>query len=84
VARGKPAPDLFVHAAAAMGIDPAACLVIEDSVHGVNGALAAGMRVLGFTGASHIEDGHADVLLRAGVVAVFDDLTRLPDLLRRL
>lgn len=84
VARGKPAPDLFVHAAASMGIDPAACLVIEDSVHGVHGALAAGMRVLGFTGASHIEDGHADVLLRAGVLSVFDDLTQLPDLLRRL
>jgi len=84
VARGKPAPDLFLHAAAAMRIDPAACVVIEDSVHGVNGALAAGMRVLGFTGASHIEDGHAAVLLRAGVDAAFDDLTALPDLLRRL
>jgi HAD superfamily hydrolase (TIGR01509 family) len=84
VARGKPAPDVFLHAAASMGTDPAACVVIEDSVHGVHGARAAGMRVLGFIGASHILDGHAAVLRGAGVEAVFDDLSALPDLLRRL
>lgn len=84
VARGKPAPDLFIHAATSMAADPAACVVIEDSVHGVRGALTAGMRVLGFTGASHIAAGHDAVLREAGVEAVFDDLTRLPDILRRL
>ena len=84
VTRGKPAPDIFLHVAREMAVPPQQCLVIEDSVHGVNGALAAGMRVLGFTGASHIEDGHADVLLGAGVLSVFDDLTQLPELLRRL
>ena len=84
VAKGKPAPDLFVHAAAAMGVDPTACIVIEDSVHGVRGARTAGMRVLGFAGASHIEEGHDAILREAGVEAVFDDLMELPEILKRL
>jgi len=84
VANGKPAPDVFIHAASSMGADPAGCLVIEDSIHGVNAAVAAGMRVMGFTGASHIEDGHADVLLRGGAVAILEELPALPDLLKRL
>jgi beta-phosphoglucomutase-like phosphatase (HAD superfamily) len=50
----------------------------------VRAALTAGMRVLGFTGASHIAEGHAAILREAGVEAVFDDLMRLPDLLRRI
>ena len=49
VARGKPAPDLFLHAAARMGHDPALCAVVEDSVPGATAAVAAGMRALGFT-----------------------------------
>lgn len=55
VARGKPAPDLFLHAAARMGADPAACIVIEDSLNGVRAGLAAGMRVWRFTGGSHLK-----------------------------
>jgi len=54
VARGKPAPDLFLHAAARMGADPARCLVIEDSLNGVRAGLAAGMEVWRFTGGSHL------------------------------
>ena len=54
VARGKPAPDLFLHAAKVMGADPARCLVIEDSLNGVRAGLAAGMRVWRFTGGSHL------------------------------
>ena len=54
VARGKPAPDLFLHAAARMGADPAACVVIEDSLNGVRAGLAAGMQVWRFTGGSHL------------------------------
>ena len=50
VARGKPAPDVFLHAADRMGADPPRCVVIEDSVHGVTAARAAGMRVLAFGG----------------------------------
>jgi HAD superfamily hydrolase (TIGR01509 family) len=53
VARGKPAPDLFLHAAARMAAEPSRCLVIEDSRFGVMGAIAAGMRVIGFAGGSH-------------------------------
>ncbi|MGQ0567739.1 MAG: HAD family hydrolase [Gemmobacter sp.] len=54
VARGKPAPDLFLHAAAACGADPTACLVVEDSLNGIRAARAAGMQVWRFTGGSHL------------------------------
>lgn len=81
---GKPAPDLFLHAAQTMGANTANCVVIEDSPLGVTGGVAAGMTVLGFTGASHIGDGHAERLRDAGVVAVFDDLSRLPEILESL
>ncbi|WP_299535589.1 HAD family phosphatase [uncultured Streptomyces sp.] len=50
VARGKPAPDLFLHAARTMGADPARCVVIEDSAYGVEAARAAGMRSFGYAG----------------------------------
>lgn len=68
--RPKPAPDVFLHAAAAMAADPRKTFVIEDSVHGVSGAKAAGMRVIGFTGASHTHPGHADLLTEAGAETV--------------
>ncbi|EEW25570.1 HAD family hydrolase [Rhodobacter ferrooxidans] len=54
VANGKPAPDLFLHVAATLGVDPARCLVIEDSINGVRAGLAAGMEVWRFTGGSHL------------------------------
>ena len=62
----KPAPDVFLFAAESMGADPAATFVVEDSVHGVAAARAAGMRVIGFTGAAHTYPGHADALTDAG------------------
>jgi len=68
--KAKPAPDVFLHAAEAMRADPANTFVIEDSVHGVAGARAAGMRVIGFTGASHSYPGHADALMEAGAETV--------------
>ena len=80
VARGKPAPDLFLFAAASMQADPAACVVIEDSVPGVQAAVAAGMRVIGFTGGGHCRPGHAERLLAAGAAAIADDMRRLPAL----
>ncbi|WP_434612699.1 HAD family hydrolase [Tabrizicola sp. M-4] len=55
VARGKPAPDLFLHAAHRMGADPATCIVLEDSLNGIRAGLAAGMRVWRFTGGSHLK-----------------------------
>jgi HAD superfamily hydrolase (TIGR01509 family) len=79
VARGKPAPDLFLHAAAAMGVRPAGCVVIEDSRPGVDAARAAGMRVLAFAGGltpTEVLDGPKTV--------VFDDMRGLPALLDRL
>jgi HAD superfamily hydrolase (TIGR01509 family) len=54
VARGKPAPDLFLHVARRMGAAPPHCLVIEDSLNGVRAGLAAGMEVWRFTGGSHL------------------------------
>jgi beta-phosphoglucomutase-like phosphatase (HAD superfamily) len=54
VAQGKPAPDLFLHSAKRMGADPARCLVIEDSLTGIQAGLAAGMTVWRFTGGSHM------------------------------
>ena len=73
VARGKPAPDLFLHAAANMKAAPARALVIEDSVSGVTAAKAAGMKVWGFAGGSHYEsrDGRG-ILYDAGADRVFD------------
>lgn len=55
VARGKPAPDLFLHAAARIGADPGRALVIEDTLAGIRAARAAGMAVWRFTGGSHLK-----------------------------
>ncbi len=73
VERGKPAPDLFLFAAASMGVEPKGCVVVEDSRFGVRGALAAGMTAIGFTGGSHIEPHHADLLWEAGASHVESD-----------
>ena len=58
VQKGKPAPDLFLHAAARMGVAPAQCLVIEDSELGVRAGLAAGMQVWHFAGGCHVRAGY--------------------------
>jgi HAD superfamily hydrolase (TIGR01509 family) len=81
VERGKPAPDLFLHAASEMAAAPADCIVIEDSLPGVDAAVAAGMTVLGFVGASHIRDGHAATLRDRGAARTFDNMAMLPALL---
>jgi HAD superfamily hydrolase (TIGR01509 family) len=81
VERGKPAPDLFLHAARDMGVQPDECLVIEDSPAGVEAANAAGMRVFGFTGGSHaLAGGLAAALALLEPDAVFDDMRLLPSL----
>jgi D-ribulokinase len=83
VRRGKPNPDLFLYAARAMGVGPANCLVIEDSVAGVTAARAAGMTVFGFVGASHFSaPEQAAELTAAGADLIFDDMARLPDIVR--
>jgi HAD superfamily hydrolase (TIGR01509 family) len=81
VKRGKPAPDLFLFAADQMRAAPERCVVIEDSVPGITGALAAGMTVLGFHGGSHCLPGHADKLRAAGAAVTFDDMRQLPGLI---
>lgn len=70
VVYGKPAPDLFLHAARVMGFAPTDCVVIEDSVAGVTGGVAAGMRVIGLVAGTHIRDGHAETLVAAGAHAI--------------
>jgi HAD superfamily hydrolase (TIGR01509 family) len=78
VRRGKPAPDLFLHAAGRMGAPPHRCLVIEDSVAGVQAACAAGMTVFGFTGGGHCRPGHDERLRREGASVIFADMAQLP------
>nr|WP_241562199.1 HAD family hydrolase [Streptomyces hoynatensis] len=76
VAHGKPAPDLFLHAARQMGVAPAHCAVVEDSQYGVRAARAAGMRSFGYAGGLT----PAEWLAGPGTV-VFDDMRKLPALL---
>lgn len=77
VARGKPAPDLFLFAAERMGASPADSVVIEDSSAGAQGARAAGMRAYGYVGALHTD---RTGLIDAGAT-VFEDMRDLPALL---
>ncbi len=66
VARGKPHPDLFLHAAATMGVEPSRCAVVEDTPSGVAAAVSAGMRALGYAA-----DSDAVALRRAGAETLF-------------
>ena len=84
VEHGKPAPDLFLFAAEQMHVPPARCVVVEDSVPGITGALAAGMHVLGFHGGSHCHPGYGDTLRAAGAAVTFDDMRQLPGLMERI
>ena len=83
VAHGKPAPDLFLHAADQMDVVPDRCLVIEDSPLGVRAARTAGMRCMGFTGGTHLQtiaDDHGQILRRNGaelLLGSFDGLLPL-------
>ncbi len=85
VVNGKPAPDLLLHAAAMLGVGPADCLVVEDSLAGVSAARNAGMSVFGFTGGAHVSGGdYAERLTRAGAALNFDDMRDLPKLVRQM
>lgn len=82
VDRGKPAPDLFLLAATHLNVEPADCLVIEDSPHGIQAATAAGMRSIGFVGGDHLRDiepEHETLLLAAGAALVIPGYAGLPD-----
>jgi HAD superfamily hydrolase (TIGR01509 family) len=80
----KPSPDVFLYAAGSMKADPAKTFVIEDSVHGISGARAAGMRVIGFTGGAHTYPGHADRLTDAGAETVIRRWAELKPVLAAL
>ena len=80
VERGKPHPDLFLKAASTLGVEPADCVVIEDSAMGVMAGKAAGMRTIGLLAGAHIQHGHAERLAEAGadhVAASYDEVARL-------
>jgi HAD superfamily hydrolase (TIGR01509 family) len=81
VERGKPAPDLFLYAAASLGYAPPACLVVEDSPAGIMAAKAAGMRVVAFTGGSHATtDRHRAEIAALAPDALIDDIRGLVSL----
>lgn len=73
VVNAKPAPDLFLHAAAALSVEPADCVVLEDSVNGVIAARAAGMTVWGFLGGGHSDEALGARLLEAGAEKLVKD-----------
>ena len=80
VAHGKPAPDLYLHAARAIGVDIARTAIIEDSPVGATGAVASGGHVIGFVGGSHCGPDHAERLRAIGVhdiAASFDEIAAL-------
>lgn len=81
VAHGKPAPDLFLLAASAMGVATRDSIVIEDSPAGVCAARRAGMGIIGFAGASHADASLADALRIAGAETVLMRMADLPDVL---
>jgi beta-phosphoglucomutase-like phosphatase (HAD superfamily) len=83
VANAKPAPDLFLHAAAALGVLPADCLVLEDSVNGVVAARAAGMTVWGFLGGGHAHGRLGARLTEAGAQRLVKDWSEAAALLAR-
>jgi HAD superfamily hydrolase (TIGR01509 family) len=78
VTRGKPHPDLFLFAAARMNTPPERCVVVEDSVPGVQAARAAGIPVLGYAGAAHADPA----ALQAAGACVFTDMIDLPALVQ--
>jgi HAD superfamily hydrolase (TIGR01509 family) len=84
VARGKPHPDIFLHAAAEIGVSPERCLVIEDSAGGVIAGRAAGATVIGLLAAGHIRDGHATVLSDAGAHHVVRTYQEAEEVIRNL
>jgi HAD superfamily hydrolase (TIGR01509 family) len=84
VAHGKPAPDLYLFAARTMAVAPEDCVVIEDSTLGASAGRAAGMKVVGFTGAAHATSDAAQHLAAAGACRVISSMAELPATVERL
>jgi HAD superfamily hydrolase (TIGR01509 family) len=81
VERGKPAPDIYLYAAAQLGVPIERSVIIEDSPVGVRGALASGARVIGLAAGSHCLDGHDQILRDLGVAEIACDFAELRRLL---
>jgi len=77
VDNGKPAPDLFLHAAQDMDVPPANAIVVEDSVNGVLAGKAAGMKVIGFVGGGHCQDDHGPMLTTRGADVIVKSFAAL-------
>jgi HAD superfamily hydrolase (TIGR01509 family) len=80
VVRGKPAPDIYLHAASQLGVPIGDCVILEDSEVGATGALASGAKVIGLVAGRHCLDGHAAALRALGVKHVaksFNEVRRL-------
>jgi beta-phosphoglucomutase-like phosphatase (HAD superfamily) len=82
VARGKPAPDLYLYAASVLGIDIARCAVIEDSPVGATGAVASGAYAIGLCAGSHCAPDHGDMLRAKGVAMIADSFDAVARILR--
>ena len=81
VEHGKPAPDLFLHAATHMGVRPEECVVVEDSPHGISAARAAGMTAVALAAGGHIRSSTVDKLRAAGAHHIVPDVATLHELL---
>ena len=81
VERGKPAPDIYLHAASQLGVPIGDCVILEDSEVGATGALASGARVIGLAAGRHCLDGHADALRALGVSEVAHSFKEVQQLL---
>lgn len=77
VSRGKPAPDIYLFAADALGVDIRRCVILEDSEVGVQGALASGARVIGIAAGSHCVNGHEARLRKIGVREIAHDFAEV-------
>ena len=77
VRNGKPAPDLFLHAATRSGGEPAKCIVVEDSPPGITAAVLARMMPIGFVGGSHAAGRLAQDLMKSGARTVIADMRSL-------
>jgi HAD superfamily hydrolase (TIGR01509 family) len=84
VARGKPAPDLFLYAARRLGAEPGRCLVVEDSPAGIDAAVAADMIAIGFCGGSHCRPQHGARLQARGARVAIAGMDELATAMARL
>jgi HAD superfamily hydrolase (TIGR01509 family) len=84
VAHGKPEPDLYLFVATTMAVPPEHCIVIEDSAPGTSAGRAAGMRVIGFTGAAHATSDTASHLTAAGANPIISSMVELPSAVRKV